>query len=312
MARLPPSIAIRLEGKDSYSVARTVIEELCEENSHLRAEKDKLEAENRRLLAELARLRQPKKTPQNSSVPPSQGMKLNGRLRCDGVVESAKRRRGHPGAHRPLGENPTQVMDMLAATCPHCSADVSGVEQGEAEAYDHVEIPLAPAVITRVILRHGTCPCCSKGFKAAAPQGMESGSPFGPNLRAAVLHLRHGHAVSYERLAVLLELQFGVKVSEGALASMLKAAGPAFAAQAETIRQRLLAGTVIGSDETRFRVGKANWWLWVFQNPDSCFFRMAPGCGKDVVEQFLGGVVPPAWVSDRLGSQAGWAALHRV
>ena len=167
-------------------------------------------------------------------------------------------------------------------------------------------------VVEKKLLHPGEAMVFYQGQREPVRVGMESGSPFGPNLRAAVLHLRHGHAVSYERLAVLLELQFGVKVSEGALASMLKAAGPAFAAQAETIRQRLLAGTVIGSDETRFRVGKANWWLWVFQNPDSCFFRMAPGCGKDVVEQFLGGVVPPAWVSDRLGSQAGWAALHRV
>jgi hypothetical protein len=37
---------------------------------------------------------------------------------------------------------------------------------------------------------------------------------------------------------------------------------------------------------------------------------MAPGRGKDVVAQFLDGVRPPAWVSDRLGSQAGWADKH--
>src|SRR4051794_6961778 len=91
---------------------------------------------------------------------------------------------------------------------------------------------------------------------------------------------------------------------------MLKAAAPAFAAQVAPIRQRLLAGTVIGSDETRFRVGKDNWWLWVFQNPDSCYFIMAPGRGKDVVAQFLDGVRPPAWLSDRLACVRGhWAYL---
>jgi len=93
---------------------------------------------------------------------------------------------------------------------------------------------------------------------------------------------------------------------------MLKAAAPAFAAQGAPIRQRLLSGTVIGSDATRFRVGKDKWWLWVFQNPDSCYFIMAPGRGKDVVAQFLGGVRPPAWGSDRLGSQVGWADKHQA
>jgi len=141
---------------------------------------------------------------------------------------------------------------------------------------------------------------------------MQPGSPFGANLQATVLHLRHCHATSYERTATLLDVQFGVKLSEGARASMLKAAAPAFAAQVAPIRQRLLSGTVIGSDETRFRVGKDNWWLWVFQNPDSCYFIMAPGRGKDVVAQFLDGVRLPAWVSDRLGSQAGWADKHQA
>jgi transposase len=211
-----------------------------------------------------------------------------------------------------LCDNPTAVKDMRTDLCPHCAADVSGVEQSAGETYDHVEIPLAPAVTTRVVLRHGTCPCCRKGFKATPPPGIEPGSPFGENLRATVLHLRPCHAISYARTAVLLDVQFGVKLSEGALASMLKAAGPAFAAQAVPIRQRLLSGTVIGSDETRFRVGKDNWWLWVFQNPDSCYFIMAPGRGKDVVAQFLDGVRPPAWVSDRLGSQAGWAEKHQA
>jgi transposase len=316
MSQLPPAIAIRLKGKNSFNVAMTVIEELCAENAGLRAEKAKLAAENKRLQAQLAqleaKLRRPATTSKNSSLPPSQETKPNGGANGEPATEKPQRRHGHPGAHRLLCDNPTAVKDMRTDLCPHCAADVSGVEQSAGETYDHVEIPLAPAVTTRVVLRHGTCPCCRKGFKATLPPGIEPGSPFGENLRATVLHLRHCHAISYARTAVLLDVQFGVKLSEGALASMLKAAGLAFAAQAVPIRQRLLSGTGIGSDETRFRVGKDNWWLWVFQNPDSCYFIMAPGRGKDVVAQFLDGVRPPAWVSDRLGSQAGWAEKHQA
>jgi transposase len=323
MAQLPPAISIRLQSKDSFSVAISVIGELCDENKILKGENkyllDKLaKAEARAAKAEAdlakaeAKLNRPGKTSKNSSIPPSQAIKPNGEAKCESDIAKLGPRRGHPGSHRPLCDNPTAVMDMCASTCPHCQADVSGVEQDAGEVYDHVEIPLAPAMITRVVLRRGTCPCCSKTFKASPPRGMEPGSPYGPNLRATVLHFRHSHAVSYERMAVLLETQFGVKLSEGALASMLKSAAPAFARETETIRQRLLAGTVIGSDETRFRVRKENWWLWVFQNPDSCVFTLSKSRGKDVVEQFLGDERPPAWVSDRLGSQTGWAKKHQA
>ena len=191
----------------------TVIDELCAENAALRAREEKLAVENRRLLDHVAKLEaklgRPAKTPRNASVPPSQAAKPNGGTRCEAGAAATRTRRSHPGAHRPLCDSPTEVRDLRTAACPHCNADVSGVEQSQGETYDHIEIPLAPAVVTRVVLRQGTCPGCSGVFKAAAPPGMLPGSPFGPNLRATVLHLRHCHAVSYARMAVLLDVQFG-------------------------------------------------------------------------------------------------------
>ena len=37
-----------------------------------------------------------------------------------------------------------------------------------------------------------------------------------------------------------------------------------------------------------------------------------PGRGKHVVERFLGNVRPYIWISDRLGSQAGWGEKHQA
>jgi transposase len=322
MTHLPARIGLEPDVRD------VLLQQMRDENAALHAENGRLRAENERLRSEgsakeaeierqqaeiaalQARLSRPKKTPRNSSLPPSAAAKPNSGTTLAPAV--ARLRRGHAGAHRPLCDDPTAVKDMRVARCPHCAADLAGVEQGEGETYDHVEIPLAPVVITRVILRRGTCPCCRTAFKAEPPPGMQPGSPFGENLRATVVHLRQCHAVSYERLTAVLDAQFGVRLSEGALAAMLKAAAPAFAAQVVPIRRRLLAATVIGSDETRFRVGKANWWLWVFQNADSCCFVVEPGRDKDVVERFLDGVRPRVWISDRLASQAGWGEKHQA
>jgi transposase len=333
VTRIPPALALRLTGKDSFTVAMAVIEEqsarievLGAEKRALQTEKgaqaaeirtqaariESLEAENRNLQAKLAELQakagRPAKTPKNSSVPPSRAAKPNGEV----GAKPKPKQRVHPGAWRRLCDNPTRVEDVQAQACPHCQADVSGVAQVAAETYDHVEIPLAPAEVTRVVLRGGTCPCCQKTFKAPPPPDKQPGSPYGPNLRAAVLYLRHAHAVSYERLAALLETQFGAKLSEGALASILVAAAPAFAVQFGMIRRRLLEGSVICSDETGFRVGKQNNWIWVFQHGDCCCFVSAPTRGKVVVAEFLGGVRPLVWVSDRLTSQAGWADKHQA
>jgi len=264
----------------------------------LMARLDALEAENA-LLRE--KLNLPPKTPDNSSKPPSQGQKANG--------ESKAKPKGkaHAGAHRPLHPNPTRRRDVLAEHCPHCRADVAGVVQAEVQAYDRIEIPEITPDVTRVTLFGGTCPCCAKRFKATPPAGMEPGSPFGPNLRAFVLYLRFGQAIPFERLERLLHDLFGLEISEGALANMLEQSAPAFAAQTSRIKERLLSGTALESDETSVRVGKRTFWNWVFHHGDSACFVIRPSRGKKVVAEFLGDVRPDFWVSDRLAAQMGWA-----
>ena len=139
------------------------------------------------------------------------------------------------------------------------------------------------------------------------------GSPFGPNLRAFVIYLRFVHAISFERLARLMSDLFGLAISEGALVAMLADSRPAFARQRSLIRARLLAGSVLQSDETSARVGKRNWWLWTFHHGQHCCFVVRASRGKDVVAEFLGDVRPAFWVSDRFGAQLGWASSdHQV
>lgn len=160
-------------------------------------------------VAELeASLSLPKKTPDNSSTPPSKGQKPS----APAPDKAAKTRKSHPGAHRPLHPNPTKTRDMLACACRHCGADVSGAAQRICEAYDHIEIPPISPDVTRVNLHGGTCPSCAKKFKAAPPADMPKGSPFDDNLRALVLYLRFAQNIALERLSTLLSTLFGLDV----------------------------------------------------------------------------------------------------
>ena len=253
-------------------------------------------------VAELeAKLGAPPKTPDNSSLPPSKGQKAS-----EGSKPKPKAN-PHAGAHRPLHPNPTRERIVSAFVCQGCGADVSQVAQSAVQVYDRIEIPEVKPDVTRVTLQGGVCPCCARRFKAAAPEGLEPGSPFGANLRAFVIYLRSAQGIPMARLSDVLKDLFGLDISEGALVNVLDAARPAFAAQTELIKQRLFAGTALASDETGMRVGKANWWLWVFHHGDSAAFVAEASRSKAVVETFLGEWRPSWWLSDRLGSQIGWA-----
>ena len=184
---------------------------------------------------------------------------------------------------------------------------MTGVIQVAVQAYDRIEIPEITPDVTRVTLHGGVCPCCHARFKAAPPSGLEPGSPFGPNLRAFILYLRFGQAIPFERLERLMHDLFGLDVSEGALANMMEDSAPSFETQMNRIKQRLLSGTAIASDETGIRVGKKTFWTWVFHHADSACFVIRPSRGKAVVREFLGDIRPEFWISDRLGAQMGWA-----
>ena len=222
-----------LDSLDREGLIGVVLRQL-EAIDRLTKEVAALRAENAELRAKLDR---PPKTPDNSSVPPSQGQKISI------FAKNRSKRRPHAGAHRPLHPDPTQRRDVLAAACPHCGFDVSHSAQEECETYDRIEIPEIRPDVTRVVLHGGVCPCCAGRFKAQAPQGLERGSPFGPNLRAFVIYLRFTQGVGFERLSRLMRDLLGLDISEGALVNILKAARERFHAAGQAIRARLLSAS---------------------------------------------------------------------
>ena len=184
--------------------------------------------------------------------------------------------RPHAGKSRALSASPTRFHDCRAQNCGTCGHDVAGAAQVVCEAWDRVEIPDIQPDVTQVRLFGGTCPCCRGKFKAPAPAGLPRGALFGPNLKALALYLRFTQGIGFERLAILFKDMFGGEISEGALVGIVHGAVPAFARQASPIKARLLGGTIIAQDETGLRVGKRNWWLWVFHHGDSAVFVADP------------------------------------
>ena len=285
----PPPDSLDKDAMIAALLAR--IEELMARNAWLVARVAELEA----------KLDQPPKTPDNSSVPPSKGQKAS---------EASKpkpKSKPHPGAHRELHPQPTQRHPVFACRCQGCGADVRDVAQSPCETYDRIEIPKIEPDVTQVSLYGGVCPGCCKRFKAAPPEGLEPGSPFGPNLRAFVIYLRSVQNIPLARLTEVLRDLLGLEISEGALVNILHASREPFAKQTSLLKLRLLSGTALASDETGIRVGKANWWLWVFHHADAAVFVVDPHRSKVVVETFLGEWRPDYWISDRLGSQIGRA-----
>ena len=280
---LPPDLS-KLNHAEKDALILALIEQLAAAQERIAALEARLDA-----------LTRPAKTPDNSSKPPSQGQKPD----CPAPTDRSPRK-SRPGVGRALHPNPDRVVDARLAACPKCQAVFPEAAQTPQQVYERIELPPIKPDVTQVRLFGGRCTCCGERVTAAAPAGLEPGSPFGQSIAALVIYLHYAHAIGMERLATLMDEIFSLSISEGAISNILARAREPLLAAAATIRATVLASPVVCSDETSARVSGKNWWEWVFIGTLAVLHVIRPSRGKAVVQALFGEVRPMVWVSDML------------
>jgi len=258
-----------------------------------------------------AKLAGPPKTPDNSSLPPSQGRKPN-------RVEKVPRRGPRPGSlgrmggGRPLAETPDEIVSAKPVRCAHCRAALGEADQVLHGRYDKIDLPQVAPVVTRVERYAGHCRCCGGTTLAPVPDGLEPGTPFSVGIVALAMYLRFVHAISYQRLSRLLLELFGLAISEGALDAAFRRGKLQVDADVTSILARLRCARVVCSDETSVRIDGRTCWNWVFQNDEVVVHVIRRSRGAGVVREVLEGHRPALWVSDLYGAQQGHAENWQI
>ena len=258
-----------------------------------------------------ARLGLPPKTPDNSSLPPSQGRQPN---RDDKPARTGPRQGslGRTGGGRVLAEAPDETVTARPSRCAHCQAALDEADQALASRFDKVDLPKVTPVVTRVERYAGHCRCCGGTTLAPLPEGLEPGTPFSGNIVALAMYLRFVHHVSYRRLSRLLLELFGLAISEGALDAAFRRGKPCFDAETAAILARLRRARVVCSDETGVRIDGRTCWNWVFQNDEVVIHVVRHSRGASVVAEVMAGHRPAIWVSDLYSAQRGHAEAWQI
>lgn len=258
-------------------------------------------------LALQSSLARPAKTSRTSSKPPSTDRKARREQSRPGGA-----RPGHQGHSRSLHEAPDETVEYRPEVCPHCNAALD--EHLPADVigeYDEIDLP----PITPFVWRHRRlrvcCPQCRARVKGALPRAA-AGSPFGPRLHALVLYLKTFQAVSFVRLAGMLDEVFGLKVSQGALANMLKRSHQPFEAARLEIIDNLRQAEVVASDETGIRIEGLNGYHWVFLSDQAIVHEAQLSRAARVVRDVMGGHRPKIWLSDGYSAQQKHGCHHQT
>jgi transposase len=254
--------------------------------------------------AELAalRARSPSdKNPRNSSLPPSQAVPAN---RPSSPTPPRKKgpRRGHRGVSRKRA-TPTLIVAQHPTHCLGCGADLRQIPGHLRRRSQQVELPLLVPMVVEMQCYRCFCPACGTANTAPYPEGWDPKQRFGPRLQLWLAYLHHQHHLGYERLARLCRDLLELSISQGAIARALACTKQALQPQYEAIAQMVRESPVVGSDETRQRVGGQNCWEWTVQSATAVYHWIAHRRNSETLNGFFGEQVPEVQECDCFSAQ---------
>nr|NQU89225.1 IS66 family transposase [Bacteroidota bacterium] len=239
-------------------------EQLKVENKQLRAENENLRKENGQLNVELSKYKT-KKTSRNSSVPPSKDE--NRPIKNQSLREKSGKpvggQKGHEGKTLRMTNSPDELIEHIPSYCRQCGNNLSEMEPEPIGSRQVIDIPPIQPIITEHRVYKITCKCGCHNV-SAYPANVKAPVSYGSNIESILGYFHTRQYIPFARLQELFRDIFDLPISEGGLHYLLDKltlkALPAY----EMIRQGVLKGEVIGSDETGIKVnGKMNWfWTW--------------------------------------------------
>ena len=205
------------------------------------------------------------------------------------------RRKGHKADLRPV-PTPDQidrVLEVPLDKCPLC--DVHLYDQSQVVQYQTDLPPIVP-IVTQFNIETGYCPCCRQYWQGRHPEQTSdaigaTGNTLGPVVLTMAAEMKHRLGVSYRKICDFLWTYGQLKVcpaafirAEQRLADLAK---PTYDLLIEALRQ----SHVVHADETGWRVGRHNAWLWVFSSQQATVYVIRTGAGArghEVPQDILG------------------------
>jgi len=194
----------------------------------------------------------------NSNRPPSTDIKKS---IPNNREKSGKKPGGQPGRegiNLEMVKNPDKtIIYKLPNICPHCLKKIVRTIMQDYEKRQEFDIPEpSPLVVTEHRAEIGLCEHCGKTIRAEFPENITAPTQYGHTIQSRAVYANQYQLIPYKRTVELLEVFFGVRISEGAIAEWNKKMYDALQPMEELIKQKIMNAPLIHADETSVRINK--------------------------------------------------------
>jgi transposase len=261
---------------------------LRKKNEQLQKETDELKKERETLKEEIKQLKKPKWAKPN----------LN-----KGKDQRAKKKIGAKPGHKASPRKPiTQQPDQTVVWVPEICLEGHGILPFPTKWHEHIQIDI-PVIHNIIVTKHKVGWSYCKGCKKyhGAVHDKLSYTKYGAQLHAYVTYLKLDLGLTLGKIKRIISDQYGLMISTGVISEMISRTADGFKSEYEQLKKNLKNTSHLHADETGWRNGGNNEWLWSFSNKTISIYTIVPSRAQKVVKEVLGDSYGGVLISDFYG-----------
>ncbi len=315
IARQPP------ESQHLWQVVMAFVQQLLASIDELRKTIATLNQTILTLQAENQKLKQPRKTPRNSSVPPStehpHAKPKSSRLPT-GKARGGQR--GHPKHARELLpiDQCHEVVELVPEVCRRCGAPLDQHQcQFDPLRHQVWEIPFNKPIVIEYSRKKLLCDQCAETTTGTLPADVPT-STAGPKLLATTAMLLSRLRGSRRLTAEALSSFFDIPASAGWVVKLQTEITSLLRPIYDELVAALPRLLWVNADETPYKEGHLKSWLWAVRSEHFTVFALCPNRKDDHIQSLLGADFTGTVICDRAKMYLGfqtiqwcWAHLRR-
>ena len=271
---------------------RELIRRLNNELEKERQRRKELESENEELKEQLTRLLSSapllgasERTAEAGGVPSSKTYYR--RNRTDGTKKTSGGQPGHKGHGRKKPMPTAPPIHIRPTKCPHCHDPNIREAKSAVQRRTVTDIPPPTHTVYEIIYHRYWCPTCNKLVRDIVPW-LPPNQEFGPFVACWIAYHRI-LGLTLGKLRSSLFETYGIKMGDDTLLKLEKWVGETLQDDYLKLKEDIIKADVANADETQFRIGGSNGWLWTFVNSLMSLYVVAPTRGHTVPEEVLKG-----------------------
>ena len=270
---------------------REIIDDQAREIDRLREDLKRSEIERHRLRRENERLKEElemaRRRANRQAAPFSRGLPKEAPERPGRKPGAAYGRRAH---RRPPPRVDVTHEAPLPAQCPDCGG---AVRRRRVVSQYQEDLPVQRPLVHEFRVAVGACRQCHRRVQGRHPLQTSdalgaAAVQLGPQAVAFAVILNKQCGLSFGRIVSLLRDRCGLTVTRGGLVQAVHRAArqtqPTYDALCATVR----GSPVVTPDETGWKVGGYNYWLWAFATRDTTTYAIEDGRGFAQAARMLG------------------------